>query len=319
LIAGIVEAGRRQGIEVRVALRPAHLLIGRACGWNVFAFDNALEDFFKNPRNLRPLELWRSWRAGRAQRPALWVDLTGNAVSALAIKLTGARRIAARTTRGGRSLIDHPLPHAIGENEYANIERVAEHLGCAVDYRIFARLAGAPLPGLQETVVLCVTTICRWRNWPLVNFLALVDRFPETRFVVSGLRREVAPEELATLNTMLERPNVTSQLDTLDLAQLLRLIAHARAVITNDTSTAHLANGFGKPGAVLFGPASPGRFGANLNMRNFVDRSCPLHPCVQWKCGNQENWCMRKIRAREVGDHLANVLAASYAAVARVA
>jgi ADP-heptose:LPS heptosyltransferase len=319
LIAGIVEEARRRRLEVRVALRPAHLEIGRACGWDVIPFDNALEDFFKNPTCLRPFALWRTLRAARAQRAALWIDLTGNAVSALAIKLAGARRIAARTTRGGRSLIDHPLPHVLGENEYANVDRVAACLRSALDHRIFKRLGGRPLPGLEETVVLCLTTACRWRNWPMANFLALIDRFPQTPFVVSGLRREVVLEEVPVLETILSRPNVSSRLDALEVSELIRLIAHASAVITNDTSTAHLANGFGKPGAVLFGPASPDKFGAHLSMRNFVDRSCPLHPCVQWSCGNQANWCMRKISVRVVGDHLAQVLENSYAAAARVA
>ena len=62
----------------------------------------------------------------------MWIDLTGNAVSALAIKLAGAKTLAARATRGGRSLIDFPLPHAVQENEYANRERVAEHLGVRI-------------------------------------------------------------------------------------------------------------------------------------------------------------------------------------------
>src|SRR5471032_2438602 len=53
LIAGLVNECRRREIKVRVALRPAHLAIGQRCGWEVLPFDNALEDFFKNPRALR--------------------------------------------------------------------------------------------------------------------------------------------------------------------------------------------------------------------------------------------------------------------------
>ena len=319
LVAGIVTEAQRRGCEVRVALRPAHLAIGKACGWEVVPFDNALEDFFKNPWRLKPIAVWRGLRASRRHRAGLWIDLTGNAVSALAIQICGARRIAARTTRGGGGLIDHPLPHVPGENEYRNTERVADFLGCVTERDIFARLRGTPLPGLQDAVILCLTTICRWRNWPLSNFLTLVDRFPETRFVASGLRREVAPEDERFLEEILSRPNAISCLDRLDMPKLIRLIAHSRAVITNDTSTAHIANGFGKPGVVLFGPASPDKFGADFGLRNFVDRSCPLHPCVQWTCGNQANWCMRKISAAEVGDHLATILEPSYATAARVA
>ena len=53
LIAGVVNECQRREIKVRVALRPAHRAIGERCGWEVLPFDNALEEFFKNPRELR--------------------------------------------------------------------------------------------------------------------------------------------------------------------------------------------------------------------------------------------------------------------------
>ena len=319
LIAGFVNEARRRGLDVRVALRPAHTVIGEACGWNIIPFDNALEDFFKNPAWMNSLAFFRDIAATRRCKIDTWLDLTGNAVSALVIKLCGVRRIAARTTRGGRSFIDHPLPHTRGDNEYRHVECAGALLGCATDHTIFLRLRGQPLPGLGDTVVLCLTTVCRWRSWPLQNFLTLIDRFPYVSFVVTGLVSEVVPEERATLEAIISRPNVSARLDDLSMLDLIRLIAHARAVITNDTSTAHIANGFRKSGAVLFGPASPDRFGADYGLRNFVDRSCPLHPCVQWTCGNQANWCMRKISAAEVGDHLATLLEIPYAAATKVA
>jgi ADP-heptose:LPS heptosyltransferase len=308
LIGGIVHAGRERGLNTTVALRPAHARIGRQCGWEVLPFDNGLEDFFKNPSVLRFSEFCNTIRTTRKERPALWIDLTGNAISALAIKVCRAKKLAARTTRGGRSLVDHPLPHVIQENEYQNRLRVADYLGCRLDLRLPARLmAGLPREH-SGSVVLCLSTASRWKNWPLVNFRALVERFPETHFTVVGLRREVLSDELEELDRIVRQPNVANCFDRLSIGELVGLIAHCRAVVTNDTSAAHIANFFGKPGAVLFGPVSPQTFAAPDGLRVFHDATCPYHPCVQWRCDNQANWCMRKLNPTDVAAHLANVL-----------
>jgi ADP-heptose:LPS heptosyltransferase len=321
LIAGILNEAERRHIEIRVALRPVHAALGRACGWRIVPFDNALEDFFKNTKSFKISELVRRIRETRSDRTNLWIDLTGSAISALAIKCGGARKVAARITRGGRSLVNHWLPHTLHENEYANVERVAATLGCSADHTVFDRLRGEPLPGFENAVVLCLTTVCRWRNWPLENFRAIVDRFPEVPFVATGFTSEVPVEDRAALEGILRRSNVVSRMDNMSILDLIRLIAHARAVVTNDTSAAHIANAFRKPGAVLFGPASPDKLAPPYGLKSFVDRTCPFHPCVQWTCHNQANWCMRKISARSVAEHLESVLTmtASQAATASVA
>ena len=59
----------------------------------------------------------------------------------------------------------------------------------------------------------------------------------------------------------------------------------------------------------VFGPASPDKLAAPYGLKSFVDRTCPFHPCVQWTCRNQANWCMRKISAIEVGNYLESILA----------
>lgn len=307
LISGLVQECHRRSLAVRVALRPAHRAVGESCGWDVLPFDNALEAFFKNPRALRPMDSLGNLRRARQSAPALWIDLTGNAVSALAIKLAGARTLAARITRGGRSLVDFTLPHFIQENEYANRERVARHLGCALDFSIREKLRGEPVADLAQSTVFCLTTAARWKNWPLQNFRTLIERFADHRFVLIGLRREVASEERSELDSILRLPNVVDGFDRFSTAELVRLVAHAKAVVTNDTSAAHIANLFQIPGAVLFGPVSPGTFAAADGLSVFHDATCPFHPCVQWKCSNQADWCMRKIPGRRVGDYLATL------------
>jgi ADP-heptose:LPS heptosyltransferase len=308
LISGIVSACRERELKVRVALRPAHARIVRRCGWDVMPFDHGLEDFFKNPAAFRFSDFVRTIRAARKkQAPALWIDLTGNAIGAVAIKASGAQRLAARITRGGRSLVDHPLPHLVQENEYENRNRVANYLGCDVDLTLAERFV-ARAPELSNSVVLCLTTASQWKNWPLANFRSLIERFPETPFTTIGFRREVMTEELDELEKISQQPRVANRLDQLSAEQVVDLIAHCRAIITNDTSAAHIANFFGKPGAVLFGPVNPKTFAAPNGLVVFHDATCPFHPCVQWRCDNQANWCMRKINVHDVAAHLAHIL-----------
>jgi ADP-heptose:LPS heptosyltransferase len=308
LLGGIVNTCRERGLEITVALRPDHLEIGRRLGWDVFPFDNGLEDFFKNPAAMHVFEFAGPTRKLREKRPALWIDLTGNAVSAIAIKIRGAKRLAARITRGGKSLVDHPLPHFIQENEYENRLRVASHLGCALDFSLSEKMNRSSPAGLCESIVLCLTTASRWKNWPLANFRRLIERFPESQFTVIGFAREILPEDLPELDRIVHLPNVVNRVNQLTTIEMVDLIVKCRAVVTNDTSAAHIANFFGKPGAVLFGPVSPHTFATPEGLRVFHDATCPYHPCVQWRCSNKANWCMRKISASEVADYLETLL-----------
>ena len=250
--------------------------------------------------------LSRTYEA-RALAPRLWVDLTGNALSALSIKLAGAKNLAARITRGGSSLVDYALPHSIQENEYANRGRIAQELGCTLDFSVADRLRGQAITGFEDIVVLCFTTAARWKNWPLLNARRLIERFPKTHFVLVGLRREIQEEEADDLHAILRLSNVRNGLDTFSTYDLVRLIAHAVAVVTVDTSVAHIANFFGIHGAVLFGPVSPNTFASADGLKVFHDATCAFHPCVQWKCSNQANWCMQKISPRDVGNYLATL------------
>lgn len=305
LIAGLVADHHTRGIPLRVALRPALVPIGQACGWDVLPFDNALAEFFKTPLKTNPSEVLRRIRAARSDAPELWIDLSGNAVNALLIKLAGARRLASRITRGGQSFIDHALPHTLQENEYGNRERAAGYLGCQLDFSVFAKLSlPSPAPG---AIVLSITTACRWRNWPLANVLHLVNAFPNRKFALVGFRREILPDEQAVFHELATRPNVTDLLDRLKLMEMIGLVATAPAVITNDTSTAHIANAYRRPGAVLFGPENSEVFAAPDGLQVFHDRTCPYHPCIQWTCRNPSAWCMAKISADSVTQYLGSL------------
>ncbi len=291
-------------MPTRVALRPSMLEVGRLCGWDTIPFDNALAEFFKASSRIEPMRLLAQLRDARRSAPELWVDLSGNAVNALLIKLAGADRLAARTTRGGRSLVDHALPHVPGENEYVNVRRVGGYLGREPDYSVFTSLAGAsPVPGAG---VLAITTGSRWRSWPLANFRELILAFPQRSFALTGLVREIPSADRAVLEEIVALPNVVNLLEC-SLLDMIRLVANAPVVVTNDTSCAHIANAFRRRGAVIFGPVNSNVFAAQDGLRLFHDRSCPYYPCVEWKCSNPRNWCMTLVRPAALIDFLSGI------------
>jgi len=155
-------------------------------------------------------------------------------------------------------------------------------------------------------VLLGISTNCRWRNWPITRYRELVQRFPNYTFVLAGLSREIdASTDLAELKRL---PNVIDHLDHLDLLNLVESVTSAAAVITNDTGTAHIANAWKVPGAVLFGPGISEQWAKADGLKVFHDRSCPLYPCVAWRCGRPDKWCMEKIAVEPVAAHLADIL-----------
>ncbi len=301
LIAALREKAMSHGIQVRIALSPGHAALGRACGWEVMEFNNSLEDLFKRPHAVRPLELLRSVRRMRTEQIALWIDLTCNALNALLIKMAGVRRLAGRTTRGGRSFTDYPLPHEAGDNEYEHCRTLGEFFGCGLQTRVFDALLLEKRIG--DTLVLALSTACRWRNWPLENFLKVVRALPERRFTLIGVKDELSESDRQVFDVLRQEPNVSDRTDVLSLLEMIRLIAGCAAIVCNDTGAAHVARAYHRPGAVIYGPGSL-VFWKEGSLRRFHDTSCPYYPCGQWNCHQPQHWCMEQVQADPVIAHL---------------
>lgn len=305
LLSGLVKHCRTLGLPVQVALMPGHASLGRLCGWDILEFDNQLVSFFKDRRGVAISSVYKQIKLTRARKIALWVDLTGNAVNAAIFKFSRVKRLAGRVTRGGRSLTDHPLPHCVGDNEHQHCAELAEYFGCKLDFDIFDLLAGSAPQHRQ--IVLAVSTACQWRNWPLSNFLQIVQAFPREEFVLVGLVKELTESDRAALVAIRASANVVDRMDSLPLESLICLIARCKAIVSNDTGAAHIARAYHRPGAVIFGP-TPLSFWAEGSLKLFHDTTCPHYPCVMWKCQTPENWCMTKVSAFPVIAHLSSVL-----------
>ena len=107
------------------------------------------------------------------------------------------------------------------------------------------------------------------------------------------------------MNAILACPNVESALDNTDLKELFTIVSGSIAVITLDTSVAHIANRLGCCGVVLFGPENTSIWHNPYGkLRLLEKRDCSYYPCDQWHCRNRENWCMAKITPAMVLEEL---------------
>ncbi len=312
LIAGLVAQVKAKGQSPIVALRPAHVEIGIRAGWEVMPFENPLQYVFNRQLSLSVLRKGMDQtRELRRRQFATWLDLTGNAANALGLKAAGIPFLASKITRGGRSLVSHRLPHEPNENEYSYRERLADHPELHfLDFDVYGRVFDKSTVDKRH-VALCVTTGCRWRNWPLANFEKLVTELPESKFVLIGSKREISEDDLPAYQRLVANPCVNDCLDKQDVMQLIESVASAVAVVTDDSAGAHIANGWHVPGAVLFGPALSETWADPNGLRVFHDRSCPFHPCRQWDCDNPSSWCMHKISPIDVSVHIASLISMS--------
>lgn len=288
------------GCRVKVALRPNHLDLGAIMGWDCMVFESPVTSLFKKGKIAAVSGLFKLIFAPERRRVDWWIDLSGNAVNNCLIRGLYTRKLIASGLRGGGGFAAVELPEDAWCNVYERMRKFGKFFGVELDESVLSRKITAEPNG---RILLVLSTPCRWRNWPLRNYLELIKSLPDREFIVSGFRHELADVE--TLNAILACPNVESVLDNADLRVLLNIVCGSIAVITPDTSVAHIANRFDCSGIVMFGPENARIWHKkDGKLRLLESRDCPHFPCDQWHCRNRENWCMAKITPAMVLEEL---------------
>jgi ADP-heptose:LPS heptosyltransferase len=144
------------------------------------------------------------------------------------------------------------------EHEVARWCRLLEWYGVPADPGDLRLSPPGPSP-YAGAVVLHPGAASTGRRWPAGRFAAVARALAGEghRVVLTGapdergLTRRVAAEAGLPPDAALETT----------LAELAAVVASARAVISNDTGTAHLATAYGTPSVTLFGPVSPALWG----------------------------------------------------------
>jgi lipopolysaccharide heptosyltransferase I len=162
--------------------------------------------------------------------------------------------------------------------------------------------------------VLVVSAHARWetKQWPADRFaqvIALAHAKLGARAVLVGsgaaadLSRQVI--QAATAARPVDWVNRTS------LAELVALIADARAMVTNDSGPMHVAAAVNTPVVAIFGPTHPDRTGPYGPGHRVISQQAACSPCFRRQClfanGPQALCCMKNVAAEEVARHLFEV------------
>lgn len=171
--------------------------------------------------------------------------------------------------------------------------------------QLFLSATQPATPRLPEKFVALVPSAAyELKRWPLEYWCELVEKNPNTSFVVLAGPQDSFTKKLSAYANVL---NLTRQTDLLQSAAVLQ---KSELVVANDTGLLHFAEQLGKPTIALMGPAVfgfPSRAATLILERHLKCRPCSKHgqgPCVNSKFHE----CLRDISVNEVSTHMKRML-----------
>jgi predicted lipopolysaccharide heptosyltransferase III len=161
------------------------------------------------------------------------------------------------------------------------------------------RLASAGLD--SNFVVVHPSAAFDSKQWEAERFARIIDYLQERYGLQIAV--VVAPNETATADAVLNatRTGVCCFTD-LDLSELMALISRSTIFLGNDSGPAHIAAGFGKPVAVIFGSSNPQVWHPWSSAPYRLLRApMPCAPCPGYTCSEfPEPECIKRVSVDEV-------------------
>ncbi len=226
-----------------------------------------------NPRVAAEALAWA--RSLRARRYDLVFDLQGLLRSGLFAKLTGATQRVGFANARELAWLGYNRRHHVNTCTHT-VDRMlallqAEGHTPSHDTRLY--LADDDKSWLDrwlqdhngDGLYTCIAPIARWRCkcWPIENYLQIARRLLDTGKVGSHIVIITAPQERPHAQLMIDafadNPNVLFPQTT--VGQMMALISHASLMVCNDSAPLHIAVGFDRPIAAIFGPTDPALVG----------------------------------------------------------
>jgi ADP-heptose:LPS heptosyltransferase len=183
--------------------------------------------------------------------------------------------------------LTHTVPFApIGLHQVERNLRLIESVGFRVsDRRLCLHIPDQPPPIAGPYIVLNPWTSCQSRNYDPDRFaiaarrLSAITNWP---VVVTGVEkdRDRAQSLLAALGEC-----AIDYVGQTSLSELVVLIAHARLVLTNNTSTMHIADATGVPNVILFaGTELEEQWCPRHSPSRVLRRPTVCNPCYVFAC-----------------------------------
>lgn len=308
------------GTRISIAVGPWAAPLYRECPWvdEVIEWDSGLFGLFRG-RGLGGL--WHDLKRTGALRErgfTVGIDLRGDLLSIVLLRLVAPPIRVATVTRGGRRFLTDPLQVDDGHETQRTYDIVCTTLGLPSDQaprvqdwqrpdalkRARGQLVQAGWNESTPSVALCPLALWPWKQWPKERFRELAGRLKSTL----GLQ----------IIWFLEHKDQTGEYSSSDpvfcgpLDEVAAALSLCRLAVSNDSGLMHLAIAAGCKTVQLFGPGDASRFahhGAGTALLH--DLSCQYNPCTRsGECRNlAAGWCMEKIAVEPVYASCARLMA----------
>ncbi len=116
-----------------------------------------------------------------------------------------------------------------------------------------------PAGGRQTIGLICGTENEPAKRWPVEQWRALIEQFPEEHFTLFGTKNDRAITDQVAESFASQ--SVLNRAGETNLIEYASELLSCRVLVTNDTGGMHLANALGVPVIVVFGPTNPIRTG----------------------------------------------------------
>ncbi|MDP2156981.1 MAG: lipopolysaccharide heptosyltransferase I [Nitrospirota bacterium] len=256
-------------------------------------------------------EIRELYRQLRDEAYDLVVDLQGLLRSGMITRATSAPiRIGFQEAREGSRLFY--TKKVKGNREIHAVDRymkIAAELGCDVHDRVFlfplSESVGTNAGKLADTEPYAVLVPgARWKTkiWPAESFGKVAAMLPLRSVVIgSSADRAIAEEVVAHSGGKAD-----SLAGETSLRELIEIMRHARAVITNDSGPMHIAAALNIPVITIFGPTSPERTGPYGKGHVVLQSKADCVPCFKRSCRDIK--CMKEITPETVYQAVLGIL-----------
>ncbi len=195
----------------------------------------------------------RLLRRLRANEYDLVVDLQGLARSGLfAVASRAPHRLGYANAREGAAWT-YNHKHRIDRNTHA-VDRMLGLLqahGLTPVHDLTLHTDGQP--PLVEPPYTALAPTAQWlcKCWPIERYIEIAQRIPGQIVILS------APHERKQVQPLIDALGDRAACPATNVMQLMTLVQHSKLVVCNDSAAAHLAVGFNRPLACVFGPTDP--------------------------------------------------------------
>ena len=144
------------------------------------------------------------------------------------------------------------------------------------------------------------------KRWPARHFAALaraiIDADPAAQVAMLGSPKD--KEVCDEIGAMSGAAGIFNLAGATSLGEAIALIAHAGAVVSNDSGLLHIASALNRPVIALYGPTDPDHAPPFSDIAKSISLRLDCSPCRQRECPLGHQACMQKLEPATVWDAL---------------